>query len=222
MPEILPFVELFPHVHPLKPIDVRKNPLLEKLDPIFIKEHRYYLANYLDGTRVEVSMKILGRCAGKGSNMAKAIEKFIRTFDILDVSKTADKIVVKGSEPGAWIIWIFVTSAFVLLNEAIKADNLIPFIPDIEICFKNAHEYKKLWHERKGRYKGADGHAVADRELKAEIYTKWQDIRNQNRKNNTKAAANYLYGDCGYAEKLKYSTLIRYIREWRKSAKNKK
>lgn len=146
MAEQLPYSDLFPYLHPLQVVDIEKYPLIKPVIAEFVWEHTYYVTNYLDTDKLVKATEYL---------QDHGIKEIIANFDITDFKKTVGKLNIGRHKQEVWVIWLFVSAAFILINRAITENSITQYTEDIKLCFRNAHDYKILWRERKCRYKGA-------------------------------------------------------------------
>lgn len=146
MTKQLPYSDLFPYLHPLQVVDIEKYPLIKPVIAEFVWEHTYYVTKYLDTDKLVKATKYL---------QEHGLKETIDNFDITDFKKAVRKLNVGHPTQAVWIVWLFVSAAFILINRAIAEGSIIPYENDIKLCLRNAHDYKRLWYERKCRYKGA-------------------------------------------------------------------
>ena len=146
MTEQLPYSDLFPYLHPLQVVDIEKYPLIKPVIAEFVWEHTYYVTKYLDTDKLVKATEYL---------QDHGIKEIIANFDITDFKKTVGKLNIGRHKQEVWVIWLFVSAAFILINRAITENSITQYTEDIKLCFRNAHDYKRLWCERKCRYKGA-------------------------------------------------------------------
>lgn len=146
MAEQLPYSDLFPYLHPLQVIDIEKYPLIKPVIAEFVREHTYYVTDYLDTDKLVKATEYL---------QDHGIKEIIANFDITDFKKTVGKLNIGRHKQEVWVIWLLVSAAFILINRAITENSITQYTEDIKLCFRNAHDYKRLWRERKCRYKGA-------------------------------------------------------------------
>lgn len=146
MAEQLPYSDLFPYLHPLQVVDIEKYPLIKPVIAEFVWEHTYYVTEYLDTDKLVRATEYL---------QDHGIKEIIANFDITDFKKTVGKLNIGRHKQEVWVIWLFVSAAFILINRAITENSITQYTEDIKLCFRNAHDYKRLWRERNCRYKGA-------------------------------------------------------------------
>lgn len=146
MTKQLPYSDLFPYLHPLQVVDIEKYPLIKPVIAEFVREHTCYITEYLDTDKLVRATEYL---------QDHSIKETIANFDITDFKKTVGKLNIGQQIQAVWIVWLFVSAAFILINRAIAENSIKQYAEDIKLCFRNAHDYKRLWHERKCRYKGA-------------------------------------------------------------------
>lgn len=146
MTDKLPYSDLFPYLHPLQVVDIEKYPLIKPVIAEFVWEHTYYVTKYLDTDKLVRATEYL---------QDHSIKETVANFDITDFKKTVGKLNIGRHKQEVWVIWLFVSAAFILINRAITENSITQYTEDIKLCFRNAHDYKRLWYERKCRYKGA-------------------------------------------------------------------
>lgn len=146
MAEQLPYSDLFPYLHPLQVVDIEKYPTIKPVIENFIEDHAHYVNEYLDREKLVRATEYL---------QEHGIKEIITSFDITDFKKTVGKLNIGQHKKEVWVIWLFVSAAFILINRAITENSIKQYTEDITLCFRNAHDYKILWYERKCRYKGA-------------------------------------------------------------------
>jgi hypothetical protein len=154
MNEPIPLDNLFPHLHPLAPIG-GEFPFLARLSTQHRKDHQKYLLKYLNEDKIDKAINFLRDHIGKkGIITCAKINELIAMFDISDF-KIAGKLTPDDGEPNTWIIWMFITAAFILLNRAIETGDIEPFIENINACLQNAHDYKMAALPREKQTGGA-------------------------------------------------------------------
>ena len=159
MTQQLPFADIFPHLHPMQKFTQPNYPILADILLEYAQDLAHYRENYLDADRIANALDWIKQ---HGDLDHKTIKCIIKHFCILDF-KSDIKIQTYDKQ---WIIWLFVIGAFILINHAIENDDINTVKNDIRTCLKNAHDYKRLWGERKGRYKGASKTNAKKAEIK--------------------------------------------------------
>ena len=162
MTQQLPFADIFPHLHPMQKFTQPNYPILADILLEYAQDLAHYRENYLDADRIANALDWIKQ---HGDLDHKTVKFIIEQFCILDFSRP-QKI---RTDKGQWIVWLFVVSAYILINQAIENDDINTVKNDIRTCLKNAHDYKRLWGERKGRYKGASKTNAKKAEIKKTV-----------------------------------------------------
>ena len=173
MTQQLPFADIFPHLHPMQKFTQSNYPILADILLEYAQDLAHYRENYLDEDRIANALDWIKQ---HGDLDHKTIKLIIEHFCILDF-KSDVKIQTYNKQ---WIVWLFVIGAFILINQAIENDDINTVKSDIQTCLKNAHDYKRLWGERKGRYKGASKTNAKKAEIKKTVLKITRETNNAN------------------------------------------
>lgn len=173
MTQQLPFADIFPHLHPMQKFTQPNYPILADILLEYAQDLAHYRENYLDEDRIANALDWIKQ---HGDLDHKTIKRIIEHFCILDF-KSDVKIQTDNKQ---WIVWLFVIGAFILINQAIENDDINTVKSDIQTCLKNAHDYKRLWGERKGRYKGASKTNAKKAEIKKTVLKITRETNNAN------------------------------------------
>lgn len=173
MTQQLPFADIFPHLHPMQKFTQPNYPILADILLEYAQDLAHYRENYLDADRIANALDWIKQ---HGDLDHKTIKCIIKHFCILDF-KSDIKIQTYNKQ---WIVWLFVIGAFILINQAIENDDINTVKSDIQTCLKNAHDYKRLWGERKGRYKGASKTNAKKAEIKKTVLKITRETNNAN------------------------------------------
>lgn len=173
MTQQLPFADIFPHLHPMQKFTQPNYPILADILLEYAQDLAHYRENYLDADRIANALDWIKQ---HGDLDHKTVKFIIEQFCILDFSRP-QKI---RTDKGQWIVWLFVVSAYILINQAIENDDINTVKSDIQTCLKNAHDYKRLWGERKGRYKGASKTNAKKAEIKKTVLKITRETNNAN------------------------------------------
>lgn len=210
MPD-LPYMELFPHIHPLTP---NQHAQISQLQLWAVDLDTHFLShipnNYLNEEKLSLAIKFLRKLS---SDKITAIKRLMRHYDSRDMNRSPKLILEHGDIS---IFWLFQTSAFILLNEYIECP-CIETERMINDCFRNAQNYKLGWNEREGRRRGGANRAHSA-ETKERFHQKWLNFSGQLKKNVFRAALT-LYDDptlynAEEFTKEKRSPAIRTLKDW--------
>ena len=146
----LPYCDIFPHLHPMQDFIPSDYPILADILEEYLWDLNYYREQYLDADRIDNALEWIKQ---HGDLDHKTIKYIIDKFSVLDFSSHKPELTTNNTNQ--WIIWLFIVGAFILINQAIEKSEINDIKSDIKKCLKNACAYKRIWHERKGRYKGA-------------------------------------------------------------------
>ena len=155
----LPYCDIFPYLHPMQDFIPSDYPILADILEEYLWELNYYREQYLDADRIDNALEWIKQ---HGDLDHKTVKYIIEKFCILDFRRP--KKIHTGK--GQWIVWLFVVSAYILINQAIESGTVDAVKNDIRTCLKNAREYKRLWGERACRYKGASKTNTKKAEIK--------------------------------------------------------
>lgn len=210
MPE-LPYMELFPHIHPL---NVNQNLQVPELYLWETDLRTHFLShipnNYLNEEKLGAAIKFLRKLS---CDKIIAIKRLMRRYDSRNMNKTP-KLVLENGEFS--IFWLFQTSAFILLNEYMERP-CIETERMINDCFRNAQNYKIGWNEREGRRRGGANRAHSA-ETKERFHQKWLNFSEHLKQNTYNSALTlYDYQELYSAEefaKEKRSPAMRTLKDW--------
>lgn len=148
MKDKLPYSDLFPYLHPLQDWEqIEKYPELASSIARYKDDYKFYLRCYLDEERINIAIAFLKK-------KFPDVRNFISEFDLTDLAAVFKGLRAEKRTNAAWVIWIYVSVAFMLMNTAIKENSLDKYVADICKCLQNAHEYKRVWRTKENGAKG--------------------------------------------------------------------
>ncbi len=213
MPD-LPFIELFPHIHPLKkPADIIEFLQHYDLPPeleTHLHNHYEFVLNgdFLNVAKIGRSLRYFSE---QSEDIIAAIKQLVDNYGVLDMSKLPS---MKLKQDDMFFFWAFETGAFILLNQIIISGRANSF-GILQNCFQNGQMYKAVYIRDPKRGAGANTRGNKYKKIEAEMRAAWERFP-EYRKKDTQMSYNWLIKSHN-PHNLKESTIKAYIRRWRKN-----